>query len=342
MSIGLKRKIAKTVLSLLAFSLCAFPSGEMAMHAWGEDVNPTRSPEAPQRIVVLPLFAEEMLLEMIGPDRIVGVGHAYHENAEAYTPTMALTKDMQHDLDIYYAEGILAVNPDLVLLYEGNLYGYETLLPALEQAGVPFLFMEGPENFGDVVNSLTVLGDIVGAPEKAAQMVQVVEDGLKELKQLVASIPEDERIRATYYCDYSPSSIFDVIADAANVISDQGIVFVSRHYDYKEISASLLAEWNPNLIVVDPVSMDTDGTILDISKDYFDWYTASFYANPVFSPITAIQNHNVHPLNIYNSQYMLQSAMVLARLAYPDLFAEQGKAIKGTLVTTPSHYCSVQ
>lgn len=48
----------------------------------------------PQRIIVLPFFAEEILLSMIGPDRIIGIGHEYLDNGEAISPTMPLTRQI--------------------------------------------------------------------------------------------------------------------------------------------------------------------------------------------------------------------------------------------------------
>lgn len=319
---NMKRMLKKVLLSYLSLSLCIGSTGIAIAHASSEITIQGQIPETPQRIVVLPLFAEEMLLDMIGPDRIVGIGHEYYENGEAYSPTMALTEHIQGGLSIYDAENILNLEPDLVVLYRGNFYGYETLLPELEQAGIPALSVDVPQDFDEIINALMMLGKVVGAEEKAAQMVEDVETSLAQLAQIVSTIPKDERIRATYYCDYSPSQIFGVIADAANVISDRGTVFIHRHYDYLEVSAQLLAEWNPDLILISPVSTDTDGYLLDVSKDYVDWYTNYFYDNPDYSGVAAIQNRNVHPLSLHNSQYMVQSAMELVQLAYPDLFAE--------------------
>ncbi len=73
-------------------------------------------PDTPQRIAIFPLFAEEMLLQMIGSDRIVGISHDYYENGEAYSPTMPLTEHIQGGLGIDQAEGILSLQPDLVVL----------------------------------------------------------------------------------------------------------------------------------------------------------------------------------------------------------------------------------
>lgn len=282
-----------------------------------------RTPEMPGRIVVMPIFAEEMLLEMIGPERIVGVWHEYYENGSIYTPTMALTKNMQHGLSIDDAESILALAPDLVVLYKGNFYDYTTLLPALEESCIPALFLETPANFNDVISSLTLLGEVVGAREKADEMVIDVETRLRQLAEIVSNIPEKKRMRVTHYQEHYPLSVYDVIADAASVISDRGTVFKERHSDHLEIDDQLLAEWNPDLITITAYSTDTDGSILDIGDQYTDRYSSYLLNDKDLSSVAAIKNRNIHPLGIYTSQYMVKSATDLAKLAYPDLFPKQ-------------------
>lgn len=47
---------------------------------------------APSRIIVFPLYAAEILLDLVEPDRIVYVGHQNIEDGNAYSPTMYLTQ----------------------------------------------------------------------------------------------------------------------------------------------------------------------------------------------------------------------------------------------------------
>ena len=43
-----------------------------------------RSLGKPQRIIVFPVYAEEILLELINKDRIIYVGHEYFENGSFF------------------------------------------------------------------------------------------------------------------------------------------------------------------------------------------------------------------------------------------------------------------
>ena len=50
--------------------------------------------KTPNHIVVFPVWAEEILLELVDTDCIVWVGHPYLEEAETYWPTMKDTKEI--------------------------------------------------------------------------------------------------------------------------------------------------------------------------------------------------------------------------------------------------------
>lgn len=271
----------------------------------------------PQRIVVLPLFAEEMLLDMIGPNRIVGVGHAYHENGESHSPTMALTKDIKGGLSIDDTEGILGLQPDLVILYAGNYSHYEALLPALEEASIPFLFVDEPEDFEDVKTTLLMLGDAVCAAKRSATMVRQLEISLAQLERLVASIPEEHRVHTAHYSDMLPIDYLAAPYMAMGSAAGVKVIGVARN-------TAQLAEWDPDLITVVPVSYDSDGTIYDISSEYSEEMIARLLEESSLSGVKAVKGGRISPLGVHSSQYMVQSAWELAEISYPQLFVEAG------------------
>ncbi len=306
---------------MLTLFLCMMLSGIAIAHAGGEVQSRVQNSDTPQRIVVFPLFAEEMLLEMIGPDRIVYVGHEYWETGEAYSPTMALTEHIQGRYwNMCNEEEILDLQPDLVVVWGDFTRDYEEIFPELVQANIPFLFLDTPETIEDIVSTLITLGEAVGAKDMAARMVQDMEAALAQITQIVSSVPQEKRVRVTHF-DYSEPECFRpnnfyVIARAAGVINASG-----SDTDYMEMNDELLAEWNPDLVTVNPFYLDTDGSLYEIGDDYVESSIAYLLNNPSLSNVTAIKNRNVHPLGLHESQFIVQSVMELARLAYPDLFA---------------------
>ncbi len=314
--------VTKMVL-LLTLLLCIVSSDVAIAHAGGEVQSQVQIPDTPQRIVVFPLFAEEMLLEMIEPGRIVYVGHEYWKNGEAYSPTMDLTKHiwgnyLQYSTD----EDILDLEPDLVVLWSGLSGDYEMFFPALKQANIAVLFLDAPETIEDIENTLLTLGEMVGAKDMAAQMVRDMDAALAQITQIVASVPEEKRVRVTHF-DYSDPECyrpnnFYIIARAAGVINASG-----SDTDCIEMNDELLVEWNPDLITVNPYYLDTDGSLYEIGDDYVEGSIVYLLNNPSLSCATAIKNRNVHPLSLHKSQFIVQSVKDLAQLAYPHLFAGQ-------------------
>ncbi len=306
----------------LALALFASHSVGASAVSGGEAQSDRPASGAPQRIVVFPLFAEEMLLEMVGPGRIVYVGHEYYENGETYSPTMELTKNIQGRYwDMTDEEEILALNPDLIVL---NL-DYAKAFPLLYQANIPLLMLETPKSVDGIRGALAILGAEVGAPEKAAQMAEEMDAGLAQIKETVSAIPDAKRVSAVFYeywnsedddstCWYRQDS-FIMTARAAGVVP-----LGPDTTDFIDLSADdLLTQQNPDLITYDYTDYDTDGSVYDITG-HRQWLARELLGDPALASVTAIRNHALYPIRICESQFIVQSALALARLAYPDLF----------------------
>lgn len=72
--------------------------------------------KTPNHIVVFPVWAEEILLELVDTDCIVWVGHPYLEEAETYWPTMKDTKEICGSIWQETDDSeILKLSPDLII-----------------------------------------------------------------------------------------------------------------------------------------------------------------------------------------------------------------------------------
>lgn len=135
-----------------------------------------------------------------------------------------------------------------------------------------------------------MLGDVVGAEDKAPNMVLSIDDQLEQLAQIDVNIPDDERIRVADYAGYHPSVVYNqVLAGAAGVISDGGSVFVPNIFG-EEIDKQLLAEWNPDLITFRPYYTDTDGSLYDLGDDCVNEMHRSLLEVPELADTSAVKN----------------------------------------------------
>lgn len=329
--------LKKKLLSFLIIALCVGHSENIITNARGEAQSQAHLSDKPQRIVVFPLFAEEMLLEMIGSDRIVYVGHEYFENGEAFSPTMELTKDiLGRDLDIVDEELILDLNPDLVILQDGSLFDHTKYFPELYQANIPFLFLSKPKTIEDIRGLLLDLGEIVGAPKKAAQMVEEMEAGLAQITEIVSDIPEEKRARVFHYVyftnDYRSEeekpyttwyrqNSFVITARAADVIAEGPDTEAWIIGGPEE----RLIEANPDIITFDYEEYYTWGSVYDTTGLYHDEFINDLLNNPKLSNVPAIKNKAIYPIRLCESQFVVLSAKELAQFAYPDLFSGEDK-----------------
>ena len=331
----------KTLLFSLVFSLCVGYSGNIMTYANGEAQSPQSIPDSPQRIVVFPLFSEEMLLEMVGPERIVYVGHEYFDNGEGYSPTMDLTKNIDGRYwDMSVDERIIAHNPDLIVLEEGFFCDYMEIWPQLYRARIPFLFLDTPETIEDIRDVLLALGAEVGESEKATQMVEDMDAGLAQITEIVSSIPEEERARVFHYVYYTDDyrgkdedayatwhrqNSFAMTARASGVIAEGPDTEAWIIGGPEE----RLLEANPNIITFEYVHYDTNGSISDVAgpnndKNINNTINA-LLTNPALADVPAIKNRAIYPIRLCESQFIVQSAQELAQLAYPHLFPEKDK-----------------
>lgn len=281
----------------------------------------TSNKNLPQRIMVFPLFAEEMLLEMIGSDRIVFVGHRYFKNGEAHSPTMEMTKaipgEVWSDTGI---ETIVDLNPDLIITLENDPI-------ELAPTSVPVLRINVPQSFQDIKHTLALLGETVGAEDKAKQMIEQIDGTLLLINNAVSKIPIEERLR-TVYCWDGPwrdggivyymilSERFSFVAESAGLIP---LIAHEPPEGLEVITQEQLIEWAPDLLVIVPISYDTNGAILDVDLEHSRKVISEFINDPKLASVPAIKNRKIYPFRLSQSQFAVQSVIDLLHLAYPNL-----------------------
>lgn len=141
------------------------------------DVRAT-SPEArapsPRRIVSINLCTDELLLQMVGPERVAAVTK-FSADPEVST-VAAEAKDLKKIQG--GIEAIQACGPDL--LVSGKFSNKETLR-FFERSGIPVLTFGLPRNFEDIYADIRKLAQAVGAQEKGEAIIKRMQDELAAL-----------------------------------------------------------------------------------------------------------------------------------------------------------------
>jgi iron complex transport system substrate-binding protein len=148
---------------------------------------------APLRVASLNLTADELLVEMLPPDRLVAVTRwaddASMSNVAGRVPATAVRLP-RADL-----ERIVALRPDLVVVSE---YTDADFLRLVGKSGLRHHRMSGLDTLPGIRSAILDLGRAVGAPEAAARLAARFDAVLAELARRVEG---DPRPRVLYWGD---------------------------------------------------------------------------------------------------------------------------------------------
>ena len=306
------------------------------------------------RIVVFPEYAEEILLEMAGTDRVVYVGHEYFELGESYSPTMPLTKDIPGRIwSMSDDEFILSLQPDLVVLDASFREDYEGggLFPNLLKAHIPVVFTVHPEALEGICEVIEQLGNAIGEPERAAEMIGKLRNEMDEISRIVDDLPPSADNSVFYYSNWQTDftwfadyiGLKDVCvnswledADAEEYDNEYELDEEDenpeeygyedeweeeeagpREYYYDAELDEIAFKSEPAVIFYYPHYIDTDGSILQIDG-YRSHLPDDLMTDPRLAHVPAVINGRIYPLTLYRSQYVVQTLVDMLCYAYPE------------------------
>jgi iron complex transport system substrate-binding protein len=91
-------------------------------------------------------------------------------------------------------ERVLALKPDLIIDFGSVRDTYVDLANRVqEQTGIPYILVNG--RFGETANSLRLVGEALGVPERGERLARDVEATFAELDAILADMPQESRPR---------------------------------------------------------------------------------------------------------------------------------------------------
>lgn len=229
------------------------------------------------------------------------------------------------------AEKILSCNPDIVI---SEFEDVEKSNALQEQLGIPVITLSAGSKgvFDDLFyDSLELLGVVFGREEKAAQLVQFVQDEAADISARVADISEEEK-PGVYICGLgnwgttdhlmtAESYISFEIAGVENVLSGLGIQGIGPIEEEKFVELG---------DQMDMIIMDA-AAVKNIKPLYAEDST-------MFDTCKAWQNGEVYLEMAYNAYYTnyeiaLINTWFIAKTVYPEAFADIDLTAKTNQVT---------
>ena len=271
-----------------------------------------------ERVAPSGFVAQQVLLPIAG-DKLVGLGEEITEDQQRFLGSEYA------DLPIFGAafgasdtlnkEALAAEDPQMIIDVGEAKDGLAEDLDALqEQLGIPCVFVSATLDTYD--ETYATLGELLGEEERGTELSDYCARVYEETETALASIPEDQRVRAMYVTgdagqnvlakDSYQSQVIDMCADNVAVVDEP-----SGKGTGNEVSLEQIALWDPDLIIFQT------GSIYDTVGD-----------DPAWANISAIASGNYYEvpdlpytwMNNPPSVNQMLGMQWFPRLCYPDAF----------------------
>ena len=246
------------------------------------------------------MFAEETLLELVSPERIVYVGHDRINGGEELYPSTCFTQNIPGSLWQNCDETfLLSLRPDLIILPKEIEERIQHIFPNVAQSNISIVYLSEPKTIADIENNIVELGSIVGEVEKASKIIINMYENIEKSIGNTDGLENNAPPKVVYYREWQES--FPIIADICSLDSFSG------NNEYMKISDEDLSGWNPEIIFFNPAQIDTDGTIIAADNQSFINKKNLLMNNSILSNTSAICSNHVYPLVPHSSHLIHQS-----------------------------------
>jgi iron complex transport system substrate-binding protein len=256
----------------------------------------------PVRIVSMTLGTDEILLEMVGPERLAAVTFLA---ADATTSNIASDPRLAEIENVVEPnpspEQIIAMEPDLVFV---ATFTDAAVIDQLRQAGIDVFAVGYFSSIQAMQENIVTIGELVGEPDKAAEMVAAMDARLAAVAEAVGAAEGDPPtvlyLASDGWVAGSATTTDDIIQAAGGINAAADLV------DWNQVSEETIIEMDPDFVILSPYVTDEE-----------------FLANPVFADLRAMTEGYAAAISdaamSATSQYIVTGVEEVARLLYPDL-----------------------
>ncbi|MGI9257113.1 MAG: ABC transporter substrate-binding protein [Salinispira sp.] len=267
--------------------------------------------QKPQRIASLTLFTDELLFDLVAPDRLAAI--TYLAADEVYSNVADRAAEVENHLDLN-VEAIIELDPDIVFVANWSDAGK---VEQLRRAEIPVYLIDTPTTLEDIWEKISYLGWLLDASDSAQNIIARMRNTLGPIRNAVADIPGNERLRAMDYSSWGNSSAagttWDTVLEAAGVINAAGGL-AGDGYGQAQMSRELIVALNPDVLFLPGwIWGDPEGAAK---------FEQNVRNDPSLAGINAVENDRIYlvPENLKStySQYIAEAVLEVARLVYPE------------------------
>ncbi len=287
-------------------------------------------PAKPHRIVSLAYSVDELLVELVAPDRILAFSRwAGDPGITFLTPGQAAAVANRA---VPYAEALIALRPDLIITAAGAMR--PEAVQTLRDTGIPVFISRSPRTLPEVKTRIKAVAAAVGEKDKGQLLIARMEQQLQHLEATLAPVTADKR-KCGMAFDFT-----GVIGNKNNLLADIFNYAHVRNGAVREGAGSLeqgdnrlskeqIIAVNPDLFLLPTWNFD--------GRSDVDGYRRQLMADPALQQVAAVRNNQVLLIpdryRYVGSQHVVESIEIFAKAAYPELFKKEGPHVDEVMQT---------
>lgn len=272
----------------------------------------------PTKIYASTLSLEEVLVDLVTPDRIVAISEMATDEKLSLISQKAskVNKKLQGRVGV---EGILSLNPDLVLLQD-NMDA--SIINSLKDVGLKVFVSNVPVTVEMIEKRILKIAKAVGEEEKGEQIVgEMWSKILKSQEKLSSLTDKDKKIIMAYSQQGvfgSAKGVFNDICNKALVKNGAAMAGLVRG---DHLSKEKIIEYDPEVFIFP--SHDT-GKYGDLEV-----FIQEVLNDPALQNVRAIKNNRIlivkDRYRSTTSQYIGDAVVAIAQGTYPEYFKDDTK-----------------
>ena len=267
----------------------------------------------PARIVSLTLATDEILLDLVDPQRLLAVTHFATDPEISNSAAAAAHVPNKMDVNV---ESVLSLSPDLVFVADWTDAGP---VRQLREAGVPVYLMASGVTIASIESKIDRCALLTGDAARGRAIVAGMERSLADIDQKVSRLPASRRLRVMDYAAWGSAqgrgSSWDEMLRRAGLV-DAVAAFSSDSWGQVPLSREKILELDPDMLVL-------PGWVYGNPRGA-DAFFSQVTGDPALKQLRALRTGRVYRmperLKSTTSQHIVDAVRWLARTAYPELF----------------------
>lgn len=274
--------------------------------------NVIQAPKKPQRIVSLNLGTDEILVDLVQPERIAAL--SYLAEDEGISSIADKARKVEKKLtDKGNVEAIIALQPDLVLMSDAIS---ADVADTLRGMGIPVYISRTPSTLEETKQRVLDIAKVVGEFEKGQAIVSHMEKILNEVNVRLSQITAEKK-KTIIAFSFSGAfgrraSLFNDICVKAKVINGAGEAGLEKG---EILAKEQVVRINPDIFLL---------PTWNTKKQSANSYREEIRLDPAYKEVKAVQyNRLLYISDRYRycvSQYAAESVREFAKTVYPECF----------------------